>query len=136
MAARGWLKKHIYALVNVHPLRVAQERALTPKESFKECTDPEMIVVQAGSSMMGSPESQGRNDELPQHIVTITKPFAVSKYELTFAEWDTCWAQGNCAHAGDSGFGRGKQPVINVSWDQAREYVAWLSGITGKTTGY
>ena len=62
------------------------------------------------------------------------KPFAVSKYELTFAEWDACEAQGGCtAHVVDSGFGRGQQPVINVSWDEAKEYVAWLSRITGKT---
>jgi formylglycine-generating enzyme required for sulfatase activity len=59
----------------------------------------------------------------------------VSKNELTFAEWDACAAQGGCnPHVVDNSFGRGRQPVINVSWDEAtREYVAWLSSITGKT---
>jgi formylglycine-generating enzyme required for sulfatase activity len=64
--------------------------------------------------------------------VIIAKPFAVAKFELTFAQWDTCWAQGGCVHEGDSGFGRGQQPVIEVTWGEAKEYVAWLSKITGK----
>ena len=65
--------------------------------------------------------------------VAIAKPFAVSKFELTFAEWDACVAHGDCVpHVSDSGWGRGRQPVINVSWDDAQSYVAWLSRITGK----
>jgi len=57
---------------------------------------------------------------------------AVSKFELTFDEWDTCVAYGDCPQATDSGFGRGQQPAINVSWEDARRYVAWLSRVTGK----
>ena len=58
----------------------------------------------------------------------------MSKFELTFAEWDACVAHGDCAaHVSDSGWGRGQQPAINVSWDDAQNYVAWLSRITGKT---
>ena len=53
---------------------------------------------------------------------------------LTFAEWDACVAHGDCVpHVSDSGWGRGQQPAINVSWDDAQSYVAWLSRITGKT---
>jgi formylglycine-generating enzyme required for sulfatase activity len=109
-----------------------QEKALKPGDpSFKECTDcPEMVVVPTGSFMMGSRDS---DEARPLHTVTIAKPLAVSKYELTFAEWDACEAQGSCKHAGDAGFGRGQQPVINVSWDEAKQYVTWLSWITGKT---
>src|SRR5271169_2399253 len=71
----------------------------------------------------------------PQHAVTIAKPFAVSKYELTFADWDACVAGGGCNgyEPGDRGWGRGPQPVINVNWDGAQRYVAWLSQVTGKT---
>jgi formylglycine-generating enzyme required for sulfatase activity len=85
--------------------------------------------------MMGSPptEKYRNNFEGPQHIVTIAKPFAVSKFELTFDEWDTCAAYGDCAQdLSDSGWGRGQQPVIDVTWDDAQRYVAWLSKITGK----
>jgi formylglycine-generating enzyme required for sulfatase activity len=94
-----------------------------------------MIVVPAGSFMMGSPETEKdrAEDECPQHRVTIDKPFAVSKFELTFAEWDACVAHGDCARGvSDSGWGRGRHPAISVSWDDAQSYVAWLSRITGK----
>jgi formylglycine-generating enzyme required for sulfatase activity len=133
---QDWLKERSYALMNAHPLKTAQEDTLKPKDSFKECTDcPEMIVVPAGSFMMGAPETEKdrHEDEGPQHGVTIAKPFAVSKFELTFAEWDTCVARGDCVpHLSDSGWGRGRQPAINVSWYDAQSYVAWLSRITGK----
>jgi formylglycine-generating enzyme required for sulfatase activity len=75
------------------------ERALKPGDSFRECATgqekdycPEMIVVPAGSFMMGSlPTEQGHDDdEGPQHKVTIPQPFAVAKFALTFDEWQTC----------------------------------------------
>lgn len=115
----------------------ADEQMVSPGQSFKDCAAdcPEMVVVPAGSFMMGSPPSEpGRElTEGPQHRVTIAKPFAVSKFELTFAEWDACAAQGGCtAHINDAGWGRGRQPVVNVSWDDAQRYVAWLGKITGK----
>ncbi len=66
--------------------------------------------------------------------MTIARPFAVAKFALTFDEWDACAAHGDCAqHVSDSGWGRGRRPVINVSWDDAQTYVKWLSRITGKT---
>ncbi len=108
-------------------------------ESFKDCPDcPEMVVVPAGSFMMGSPESEeGRyDDEGPQRRVTIAKPFAVGKFEVTFAEWDACVADGGCQHRpNDEGWGRGRRPVINISWqDVTLEYLPWLNrklGLSG-----
>ena len=132
---QDWLKEEIYALAErKRPLDAAQERALKAGDPFKECRDcPEMIVVPAGRFLMGSPAGQGDDDERPQHEVTIAKPFAVAKFELTFDEWDACAAHGDCApHVSDSGWGRGRRPVINVSWDDAQTYVKWLSRITGK----
>ncbi len=106
--------------------------------SFRECNAcPEMIVVPAGSFTMGSPDSeQGRaSDEGPQHTVTIAAPFAVGKYAVTFDEWDACTADGGCNgyRPYDKGWGRGRRPVINVSWDDANAYTTWLSHKTGKT---
>jgi formylglycine-generating enzyme required for sulfatase activity len=119
-------------------LTAAQERekAAKPGSDFKECETgcPTMIVVPPGEFMMGSPASEKHrsDNEDPQHEVIIAKPFAVGRTEVTFAEWDACVAAGACAKASDSNWGRGNQPVINVSWDDANEYTAWLSRITGK----
>ena len=66
--------------------------------------------------------------------MTIARPFAVGKFEVTFAEWDACVADGGLqAPAWRRGWGRGRRPVINVSWHDAKEYAAWLSRKTGKT---
>ena len=97
---------------------------------------PEMVTVPAGSFMMGSPsdeKSRGR-DEDPRHLVTIAQPFAVGKYEVTFSEWDYCVAEGGCNgyKPDDKGWGRGKRPVIFVSWDDAHAYIDWLNRRTGK----
>ncbi len=95
-----------------------------------------MVVVPSGSFMMGSRLSQlGREDhEGPAHRVTILEPYAIGKYEVTFAQWDACVAAGGCRehHPHDEGWGRGRLPVIDVSWWEARTYVRWLSRKTGK----
>lgn len=132
---QDWVKERLYELENVHVLAAAKERVLKPEDSFKECTDcPEMVVVPAGSFMMGSPAGQGDDDEHPQHNVTIAKPFAVSKFELTFEQWDACVADDGCNRyiPPDHAWGRGRQPAIYVSWDDAQEYVAWLTKLTGR----
>ena len=119
------------------PLSAAQERALKPKDTFQECSRcPVMMVVPAGSFTMGSPANEpGRApDEGPQHQVTIAGQFAVGQFELTFDEWDACVADGGCDgyEPSDEGWGRGRRPVINVSWDDAKAYAAWLATKTSK----
>ncbi len=112
-----------------------KEGAAKPGSEFTDCANgcPLMIVVPAGKFEMGSPESEPRRsaDEGPRHEVTIAKPFAVSKFEVTFAEWDACVAAAACSRAADR-WGRGQMPVINVSWDDAKQYVGRLSRLTGK----
>ena len=97
---------------------------------------PEMVVIPAGTFTMGSPVSEaGRGyDEGPQRKVTFDQPFAVGRYEVTFAQWDACVAAGGCAvtRPDDQGWGRGLRPVINVSWNNARNFVKWLSDQTGE----
>ena len=129
-------RPYMQAQIRPYVLTAPKEQALKSGDSFKECAAdcPEMIVVPAGSFMMGSAttEKDHRSSEEPQHQVKIARPFAVSKYELTFAEWD-CAAFGNCAQGiDDAHWGRGRQPAINVTRDDAKHYVAWLSKMTGK----
>ncbi len=102
---------------------------------FNDCTAcPVMVVIPAGDFIMGSnSEESGHPDEKPQHKVRIAKPFAVSKFEITFDQWDECLSAGRCAKVSDDGLGRADRPVINVSWPDAKVYVAWLSEKTGKT---
>ncbi|MDI1284603.1 MAG: SUMF1/EgtB/PvdO family nonheme iron enzyme [Reyranella sp.] len=128
-----------YMLRDVRPYVLAAdaERALKPGEAFKECARycPEMVVIPAGRFTMGSPPNEvGRDvNEGPQQNVVIAKPFAISKFAVTFDDWDACVSYGDCeASVGDSGFGRGRQPAVNVSWDGAKRYVAWLARMTGK----
>jgi formylglycine-generating enzyme required for sulfatase activity len=120
-------------------LKPERERALKPMDEFRECLKdcPWMIVVPAGKFMMGSPVNEkGRLDnEGPQHSVIIASRFAVSKFDVTFADWIACASVGVCPREGganDNSWGRGDRPVINVSWDDAQIYVAWLSKMTGK----
>jgi formylglycine-generating enzyme required for sulfatase activity len=110
------------------------EAELRPGQEFRDCQDvcPEMVVLPSGEFMMGSPPPA--KSEGPQRKVSIARPFAVGKYEVTFAEWDACVDDRGCKHRpGDEGWGRGHRPVINVSWPDAKEYVGWLSRKTGET---
>ena len=146
-----------YIAANIKPylLSSEKEKALQPGDAFRECKEhcPEMVVIPAGTFVMGSPdgetpvtgldgkpkpgplapkeERRGTN-EGPQHEVKIAGAFAAGKYAVTFEEWDECVALSACPPASDSGYGRGRRPVINVSWEDAKKYVAWLSSMTGK----
>jgi formylglycine-generating enzyme required for sulfatase activity len=113
-----------------------QELGARPGAEFSECAHgcPTMVVVPAGKFLIGSPpdEKDRSPGEGPQHEVAISKPFAVGKTEVTFDQWDACVAAGGCEPARDSTWGRGDRPVINVNWDDAKRYAAWLSRMTGK----
>jgi formylglycine-generating enzyme required for sulfatase activity len=132
-----------FAATNIWPylLRPSAEAALKPKDTFRECRAepsgdycPEMVVVPAGSFVMGArPDEVGQDSSpQPQHAVTFARPFAVSKYQVTFDEWDACVAYGDCKPKDDNGWGRGSRPTIFVSWRDAKDYVGWLARMTGK----
>jgi len=128
------------ATVVPEPVRPASAAPRPPERSagkvFKDCNDcPEMVVIPAGSFVMGSPVGEtGRDpDEGPLRTVAV-RSFAAGKFELTFEQWDGCVNARGCSHRpSDQGWGRGNRPVINVSWDDAQQYVKWLSGKTGQT---
>jgi formylglycine-generating enzyme required for sulfatase activity len=96
---------------------------------------PEMIALPGGTFMSGAPEDFLRGDRFDQTRVELA-PFAIGRYEITFDQWLACAADGGCSsnpHPVDKGWGRGSRPVINVSYDDAQEYLAWLSRRTGNT---
>ena len=108
-----------------------QQTVATPTP-FRDCPScPLMVEVPAGWFLMGSPASEeGRDgDEGPQHQVTIAGRLAVGVYEVTFEEWDACVSGGGCNgyRPYDREWGRGRRPVIHVSWEDAQAYVRWLS---------
>jgi formylglycine-generating enzyme required for sulfatase activity len=146
---QGYIKEEMNWVFTMRPYRVANvdpyvlkpdaEQALGPKDIFQECAKdcPKMVVIPAGEFMMGSPPGEkGRHDdEGPQRPVTIAQPLAVSKFAVTFADWDACVRVGGCPQEGggmDLGWGRGTRPVMHVNWHDAKQYVAWLSTMTGK----
>ncbi len=95
---------------------------------------PTMVVIPAGSFLMGSPpeEAERYDDEGPQRRMTLDRPFALSAREVTFAQWDACVADGGCQHRPDDmGWGRGDRPVVNVSWDDIQAYLQWINVQTG-----
>ena len=127
-----------------------------PGTKFRDCPEcPELVVVPSGSFMMGSPASEeGRRDnEGPVRRVTIAAPFAVGVYEVTRGEFarfvsatgrsvgDSCWIDEDGEWESRSGrhwrspgflLQGDDHPVVYVNWDDARAYVAWLSGETGQ----
>jgi formylglycine-generating enzyme required for sulfatase activity len=108
---------------------------------FQDCRGgsedcPVMVVIPSGQFLMGAPDNDPTSDasEHPQHLVKIQR-FAVSKFDITFAEWSACVDAGGCVHntdPDDAGWGRGNRPVINVSWKDAQDYASWLSRMTGQ----
>ena len=121
-------------LVAAREQRAADAQAKAEKEAAEAKAKAiaavgEMITIPAGTFRMGSHEG---SDEQPVHAVTIGKPFALGKYEVTFEAYDAFATATGRSEPSDSGWGRGERPVINVSWDDATAYAAWLSQQTGK----
>ncbi|MDF9618105.1 formylglycine-generating enzyme family protein [Pseudomonas entomophila] len=117
---------------------------------FRDCAGvcPEMVVLPAGSFMMGTPDDEpGRqDDEGPLHLVTFAKPFAMSRFQVTAGEWDSYLKQSGAKVVdGDVRPGRHctaskpmykqgpRQPAVCMTYFDVQDYVEWLSKKTGKT---
>ncbi len=90
---------------------------------------PEMVRIPTGSFLMGHKDTV---IAMPVHKVTINKAIAMSKYEITFDDYDIFAQATNRALPSDNRWGRGNRPVINVNFEDARAYAKWLSETTGK----
>ena len=118
---------------------------------FRDCKDgfcgPAMVALTNGRYRRGTSEAEMASlrsdfsdhtqlgkDEHPEHDVTIGYHVAVGKFEVTFDEWDACLNDRRCtpSTSQDESWGRGKRPVINISWDDiTREYLPWLNAKLG-----
>ncbi len=118
-------------------MEAIDQLTLRPGKTFRDCADcPTMMVVPAGSFWQGSEESEplALKKEKPRRMVTIAEPFAVGVFEITLQQWDQCVEAGGCTtRPRDNGWGRASRPVIMVSWNDAQEYVTWLSKKTGQS---
>jgi len=96
-----------------------------PPQLASSVREPETIPLRGGSFAMGSNEDLS---ERPVHQVTI-KPFAIGKFPVSVQEWNACATAKACGFVST---GKDEAPITNVSWSDARQYVAWLAETTGK----
>ncbi len=102
------------------PLAKADDSSF--RRVFRDCDGcTEMVGIPAGTL------------SAPNGLLSKVSGFAIGKYEVTFEEWDACVSGKGCDRVPkDEGWGRGRQPVININWNDAQQYVDWLSKKTGK----
>jgi formylglycine-generating enzyme required for sulfatase activity len=112
------------------PTAVPSQVSRQAGETFRDCPGcPEMVAIPLGSFTMGSPPNEaGRDPAETQHAVKIANAFAAGKYDVTWDDWEACVAAGGCVVPEDDGFGKGRRPVTNVSWTDAKAYLRWLNG--------
>ncbi|WP_289058801.1 formylglycine-generating enzyme family protein [uncultured Mesotoga sp.] len=106
------------------------------ESEIKTSNGDELIYVKGGSFIMGDTWGDGFSDEKPTHKVELTYDFYVGKYPVTFDEYDRYCGETGSTKPSDSGWGRGRRPVINVSWNDAIEYCNWLSEKEGLPIAY
>jgi len=100
-------------------------------EEIQDCPScPVMLALPAGNFTMGA--SRGDRSEKPAHKVSINKPFAIGKYEVTVAQWNECHTAGACSYKSDFNDPQDNSPIRDISWSDAQEYAKWLSRVTKK----
>ena len=134
----GELKKYRKAM-----LEMKRYLQLAPDASDARAAQDKVYQWESAAGQV--PEEFRDCPDCPAMVEIPSKGFAIGKYEVTFDEWDACVAAGGCngykpvdgrkggVFSSDTHWGRGKRPVINVSWDDAQTYIQWLSKKTGKT---
>lgn len=91
-------------------------------KNVRDCANcPDMVIVPKGSFLMGS------TTDKTQHLVTINKPLAVAKYELTVGEYNQCVKDNACYKAPKTGSQTDQHPVSGLRWQDAKNYINWLS---------
>jgi formylglycine-generating enzyme required for sulfatase activity len=124
--------ERLAALQPVPPPRATPVPAPPAAEEryFQDCPHcPWMVRVPAGTLLMG----QGANDSAARPVRRVTlRAFALGQYPVTVAEWKACAAQGGCGPLPRQSVAEESTPLHNVSWDDAQQYIRWLSRVTGR----
>jgi formylglycine-generating enzyme required for sulfatase activity len=111
-----------------------------PGRTFQDCPDcPQMTILPPGRFLQGSPadEPERNGDEQPRTSIEFRQIIGISTLEATFAQWDACFREGGCGRwLDDKGHGRGRLPVFGVTWDDARQFAAWLNNRPNATCRY
>ena len=106
--------------------------SLTPGTVLRDCADtPQLVVIPGGGFRMGDVLGNGYDYERPVHTVRI-EGFLIGRYEVTVAEWMACVQAGACPGAGAAQDPTPSHPIAMVSWDEAQQYVAWLTRRSGR----
>jgi formylglycine-generating enzyme required for sulfatase activity/Zn finger protein HypA/HybF involved in hydrogenase expression len=120
-------KELIEILINV----LQEKGSIVEQEKISRLTNKINTVYPENNwFFMGSKD--GDSDEKPVHEVIFNYDFEIAKYPVTFEEYDLFCEDTGKEKPDDNGWGRGKRPVINVSWHDAKEYCKWLSEKTGE----
>ena len=124
----------------------SKKQAALQQTALEQELAGEMVLIPAGSFRMGDLRGEGHlmdyylHNPLGEPVHTVTVPaFRLGKYEVTFAQWDACVADGGCEgyspYDGWVGYaiswGRKNRPVINVNWDDTQSFIDWLNSKTG-----
>ena len=128
----NWVRiedQNLQLKVKLNPSLKPGTEITTPLTARIKSQGPEMISIPAGSFYMGD-----KNDPaaMPVHKVNIARAFAISKFEITFDDYDMFAQATNRRMPDDNRWGRGDHPVINVSFLDAVAYSEWLSKTTGR----
>jgi formylglycine-generating enzyme required for sulfatase activity len=98
--------------------------------AFQDCADcPVVVPIPAGAFTMG--QAKGDPSAAPQHTVTV-RAFAIGQYPVTVGEWKACVVGGGCSFTPRMANANDRTPVHNLSWDDAQQYVLWVSRSTGE----
>lgn len=144
----------VVALIGVLSAAESNAQQLRQGQTVKDCRNcPEMVVIAAGSFTIGSPvDEPDRRDNEVQRRITIARPFAIGKTEVTWDQWEACvrdrWCDGpgvelalrtsadGTPNTAFVDWGRGSRPAIGMSWFDAQNFVGWLNWKIGKDDVY
>ena len=121
----------LYLLLKKKDTNGDNEEDQTDPNYDTEVLGIEWIHIPAGEFLMGDNFNEGSSDERPVHAVYLDS-YNISKYEVTFEQYDKFCEETFRNKPNDEGWGRGNRPVIYVNWDDAKAFCEWLSQKTGK----